>query len=109
MSTPPPTDRAALARERLAERARRLSLLRRRVVAAALATFALAWGVIAFHGPMGQATPTPTTASTQTTQSTSASDGSTTTDDSSSSDDSSASSSDDSSSQDTAPVTTSQS
>ena len=64
MSTPPPADRAALARVRLAARARRASNLRRRVVAGALASFALAWGVIAFHGPMGEPAST-TTASTQ--------------------------------------------
>jgi hypothetical protein len=34
-------------------RARRARPIRRRVVAATLATFALAWGVIAFHGSMG--------------------------------------------------------
>ena len=33
--------------------ARRVSNLRRRVVAGTLASFALAWGVIAFNGPMG--------------------------------------------------------
>ena len=42
---------------RLAVRARRVALLRRRVAAAALATFALAWGVIAFHGSLGAQTP----------------------------------------------------
>lgn len=61
----PPADRAALARQRLAAKARRASNLRRRVVAGALASFALAWGVIAFHGPMGEATNATTTASTQ--------------------------------------------
>jgi len=66
MSTPPPADRTALARERLAARARRASNLRRRVVAGALASFALAWGVIAFHGPMGEPA-SPATASTQAT------------------------------------------
>ena len=63
-TSPPPGDRAALARERLAARARRASNLRRRVVAGALASFALAWGVIAFDGSMG-ATADTTTASTQ--------------------------------------------
>lgn len=64
MSTPAP-DRAALGRERLDARARRASNLRRRVVAGALASFALAWGVIAFNGPMGVTTDKTTTASTQ--------------------------------------------
>jgi hypothetical protein len=96
MSTPPP-DRAALARERLAAKARRAAKLRRRVVAGALATFALAWGVVAFHGPMGaEATPT-TTASTATTTAATSSSSSTST-----STDNSASSSDN-------PVTTAQS
>ena len=67
MPTPPSADRAALARERLAARARRASRLRRRVVAGALASFALAWGVIAFDGPMGVPAKTTTTASTTTT------------------------------------------
>jgi len=40
-------------RDALAARARRARLIRRRVAAATLATFALAWGVIAFHGSMG--------------------------------------------------------
>jgi hypothetical protein len=65
MSTPPPTDRAAAGRARLAARARRISNLRRRVVAGALASFVLAWGVIAFDGPMGVPAKTATTASTQ--------------------------------------------
>src|SRR3954463_9510056 len=41
------------ARERVAARARKVALIRRSIVAAALATFALAWGVIAWHGYMG--------------------------------------------------------
>ena len=41
---------AATARE---ARARRRFLIRSRVVAATLSAFALAWGVIAFDGPMG--------------------------------------------------------
>ena len=53
-----PAPLPAAARERLAARAR---LMSRRVVAATLAAFALAWGVIAFDGSMGAAT---TTAST---------------------------------------------
>jgi hypothetical protein len=58
MSTPPPSDRAALGRERLAARARRIGLIRRRVVAAVLATFVLAWGAIAWDGSMGTTTTT---------------------------------------------------
>jgi hypothetical protein len=68
MPTPSP-DRAALARERLAAKRRRASNLRRRVVAGALATFALAWGVIAFNGPMGAGPATAATARTGTTAS----------------------------------------
>jgi cytoskeletal protein RodZ len=91
MSTPPPSDRAALGRERLAARARRIGLIRRRVVAAVLATFVLAWGAIAWDGSMGETT---TTAQVSTTT-TSSSDDSTSTsaDDSTSSDDDSTSSS----------------
>ena len=49
---------AATARE---ARARRRVLIRRRVVAATLSAFVLAWGVIAFYGSMGaQATATAT-------------------------------------------------
>jgi hypothetical protein len=71
------------------------ALIRRRVVAAVLATFALAWGVIAYDGSMG-ATTTTATASTQTASTSSAT---------SSSDASSASTTDD----DDAAVTTAQS
>jgi hypothetical protein len=60
MSSPPPPDRAARGQARLAARARRIAQLRRRVTAATLATFALAWGVIAWHGAMGEQTTTPT-------------------------------------------------
>jgi hypothetical protein len=49
----PSPDQRAAARELLAARARRLRTLRRRIAASALATFALAWGVIAWHGSMG--------------------------------------------------------
>ena len=78
---PPSADQAALARERLAAKARRASNLRRRVVAGALATFAIAWGVIAFTGPMGVTAQTSATASTQTAGST-ADDGTSSTGDS---------------------------
>ena len=74
----PPADRAALGRERLAARARRASNLRRRVVAAALASFALAWGVNAFDGSMGVTAETTTTASTQAATATSTTDESST-------------------------------
>jgi hypothetical protein len=65
MQTPQPADRAALGRARLAERARRVTRIRRTVVAATLAAFALAWGVIVFDGSMGKTTlaSTSTTAS----------------------------------------------
>ena len=63
MTTPPPPDRAALARERLATRRLRVSNLRRRIVVGALATFVLAWGVIAFNGSMGMGATSTTTAS----------------------------------------------
>ena len=53
MSSPPPSDRAARGLELLAARARRVALLRRRVVAATLATFILAWGMIAWQGSLG--------------------------------------------------------
>jgi hypothetical protein len=53
----------AAGRARLTARARRVSNLRRRVVAGALASFVLAWGVIAFEGPMGVPAQTTTTAS----------------------------------------------
>lgn len=57
----PTPDRAALARERLAARAQRVTTIRRRVVAATLATFVLAWGAVLYDGSMGAET---TTAST---------------------------------------------
>lgn len=56
MSSPPPTDRAARGRAVLAARARRVARLRRRVVAATLATFVLAWGAIAWQGSLGTKT-----------------------------------------------------
>jgi hypothetical protein len=97
MSTPPPQDRAAAGRARLAARARRISSLRRRVVAGTLASFALAWGAIAFNGPMGTSVKSTTTASTQSSSSTAAAS---TTDESTT---------DDAGATDAAPVTTSQS
>jgi hypothetical protein len=50
----PSPDRVALAHTRIAARARRLRLIRRRVVAGTLAAFVLAWGVLVFDGSMGE-------------------------------------------------------
>jgi hypothetical protein len=86
MPTPQPEDRVALGRARLAARARRVALIRRRVVAGTLAAFALAWGVIVFDGSMG----TTTLASTTTTTTSTATATATPTTTSSSSNDSSA-------------------
>jgi hypothetical protein len=66
---------SAIAQEKLAARARRISALRRRVVAAVLVTFALAWGVVAFDGSMGAETTK--VASTSSTDTSSPDDGST--------------------------------
>jgi hypothetical protein len=99
----PSPDRADLARERLAAKRRRASNLRRRLLVGVLAAFALAWGVIAFSGPMGQATTTASTGSTAApASSTNSSDDENWDDGDSSSSDESTSSSDD-------PVTTAQS
>ena len=68
MTTPLPHS----ARERLAARARRTALIRRRVLVATLAAFALAWGVIAFGGSMGTSTTTASVSSSDGTASTSA-------------------------------------
>jgi hypothetical protein len=73
MSTPQPPDRAALGRARLAERARHVARIRQRVVAATLAAFVLAWGLIVFDGPMGATTIASTTTSSGTTTSSSGS------------------------------------
>jgi hypothetical protein len=48
----------AIAQEKLAARTRRVRRLRRRIVAAVLATFVLAWGVVAVDGSMGAETTT---------------------------------------------------
>jgi hypothetical protein len=69
MPTPQSSDRAALGRARLAERARRVSRIRRTVVAATLCAFALAWGVIVFDGPMGATTTVASTSGTAATSS----------------------------------------
>src|SRR3954447_17901535 len=89
---------SAHAQELLAARARRRSVIRNRVVAAVLATFALAWGAVVWDGPMGE-----TKATAQTTTSTDA----TTTDDSTSTSPDDTTPSDDNSSSDT--LTTAQS
>ncbi len=81
------------AQELLAAKARHVRLARQRVVAATLATFVLAWGVVAFDGSMGT-TSVAATSTTTSTESTTTTDGGTT------------SYSDDTSS---APLTTSQS
>jgi hypothetical protein len=65
MSAPAAT---ALAQQRLRARASRISRLRKQVAAVTLATFALAFGVIAYDGSMGTTT---TSASTQATTSSS--------------------------------------
>jgi predicted metal-binding membrane protein len=57
------------ARERLAARARRLARIRRRVFAATIAAFALAWAVIAWNGSMGAPTTTASTGSSTTSSS----------------------------------------
>ena len=62
---------SAIAQEKLAARARRIRLLRRRVVASVLATFVLAWGVVAFDGSMGAETTTVASTSTRTPETTS--------------------------------------
>jgi hypothetical protein len=94
--SPSPADRA---KEKLRARAERIARLRRRVAAVALATFAVAFGAIAYDGSMG--TTASSSASQQaavTSTTTSSSAGTTTTDDSTSSDDSTSTSSDDSTS-----------
>lgn len=58
MSVPPPEDKRAAALRLLAERARRVSLIRQRIVVGAIAAFVMAWSVIAWTGPMGTTTTT---------------------------------------------------
>ena len=73
----PSPDRVALAHERLAARARRIRLIRQRVVAGTLAAFVLAWGVVVFDGSMGEPASTATaqvSSSTEATTSTDATD-----------------------------------
>ena len=100
MAQPPSSDKVALGRERLAARARRISVLRRRVVASTLATFALAWGVVAFTGSMGTASTTTAQVPTATATATTSPDSSSSSSDTTTSGDSSSSA---------APLTTSQS
>jgi hypothetical protein len=79
------------AQELLAARARRVRQVRRRIVATALATFVLAWGVVAFDGPMGTTTTVASTSTAKTTSpTTSSSDKSTSSSDTTSSHDGSA-------------------
>jgi hypothetical protein len=107
--TPSPKE---LAQERLRARAARIARLRRRVTAAALATFVIAFGTIAYTGSMGATTPASTTTQTTASVSSSSSSSESTSDDSTFDDSSSSSSSsDDSSTSSGTPsaVTTSQS
>jgi hypothetical protein len=69
----------------LAARARRLTAIRRRIAAAVIASFALAWGVIAWDGAMGAETTTTAQVTTSATATPTAStdDGSSAPDDSS--------------------------
>jgi hypothetical protein len=64
-------EKSAAARRVLAERARRISALRRRVVAGAVAAFVMAWGVIAWTGSMGTDSAASAAATTSTTTSSS--------------------------------------
>ena len=68
---------SAIAREKLAARARRIRRLRRRIAAAVLATFVLAWGVVAFDGSMGTEATTVAGTSTTTPETTTSSTDST--------------------------------
>jgi hypothetical protein len=78
MQTSTNDDKKARARALLAARARRVSMLRRRVVAGALASFVLAWGTIATTGSLATtpttATPAATAAATSAATTSSASD-----------------------------------
>lgn len=110
----PSPDRVALAHERLAARARRIRLIRQRIVAGTLAAFVLAWGVVVFDGSMGEPASSATAQVTSTTSSdtstSSSSDDTTATDDSASSSDDTTSTDDSSASDDSAAtMTTSQS
>jgi hypothetical protein len=65
--TPSKDDRKRIAHERLAARARRIAMLRRRVAAGALATFVLAWGVVSQTGSLGATTTAATSVTAATT------------------------------------------
>ena len=63
------------AQELLAARARRVTAIRRRVIAATLASFVLCWGAVAWDGSMGAEAPTTAqTSGTETTTSTESTD-----------------------------------
>jgi len=55
------------AQELLAARARRVTAIRRRVIAATLASFVLCWGAVAWDGSMGAEASTAQTSGTKTT------------------------------------------
>jgi hypothetical protein len=66
----PSPDSREKARRTLAERARRISRIRRRVVAGAVASFVMAWSVIAWGGSLGASSSASTTTASTGTQST---------------------------------------
>jgi hypothetical protein len=78
---------SAIAQDKLAARARRVRSLRQRVVASILATFVLAWGVVAFDGSMGAESTTVASTGTSTTSTDSTSSTATSSDTGSSSSD----------------------
>jgi len=67
-------DPAAAGRRALADRARRISRIRRRIAAAAVAAFALVWGLIAATGSLGSQSSTTTASTSQSNTTTSSSD-----------------------------------
>ena len=69
----PSPDRVAIAHERIAARARRIRLIRQRVVAGTLAVFVLTWGLVVFDGSMGSETASSQIASTASTTTSSSS------------------------------------
>jgi len=58
------------AHELLAARARRVTAIRRRIVAAVLASFVLAWGAVMWDGSMGATTTAQATSSSTATETT---------------------------------------
>ena len=60
------SDPAAAGRRAFADRARRISRIRRRIAATAVSAFALVWGLIAATGSMGSQATTATTAASTT-------------------------------------------